>query len=1115
MSLENLTPDDLDYVQRLGFDPPGFRPGMPVTEAPIGLRRMLRVEGIGRLARPEAAELSDGAAPSEPATTDLIVGLYNYKVPLAFAVGAESARVAVRLGTWLPSGASPTIVDQNAQILATGLQSLHPVVDVVPDPPVTGEWELGGMVLGIPAPRPAAGGDDVAPLDRLLRALRGTSWSAMVLAQPIDEVVLRDLRLRLINEMRSVQTDTKVNGVPSPLADSYDKLLGSQLETLSQGQGLGAWRTAVYLLGDATGYHRLASLWRGVFSGERSLPEPLRVWDRQDVPMLAASWSMLDPDESAPSPGLYRHLFQQQTLLTSTQLAQYVQLPRLETNGFAITRVPDFDTVPPSVGPGVGPSVGAVTPPGAGATAPAPPLVLGTVVERQHVGAVPYGLASDQLTRHAFVTGTTGSGKTNTVFHLLRQVAGQGTPFLVVEPAKTEYRVLLRDPLFGAGLQVLTLGNENGAPFRLNPFEVPPGIPVGVHLDLLRSVFTASFGMWTPLPQVLESALYGIYADRGWDVTLDANRCLGEGDDRAAAFPTLTDLVRKVEDVVPTLGYEEKVTGDILAALRTRLNSLRTGGKGRMLDVRRSVPVGELVARPTIVELESMGDDDDKAFVMGLLLIRLVEHRRTQGDAAGLRHLLVVEEAHRLLANTSGAARPEEGEGDVRGKAVETFTNLLSEIRAYGQGVVVVDQVPAKLAPDVVKNTNLKVAHRVVAGDDREVLGAAMAMRPHQAGSLATLPVGRAAVFADGQDAPLLVQVPPSKGGTGTWPTLDEVRAQMVRQRIESAAGPLLASDDCDERCLADPRACEVARALVDEPAVRRAFGRCLLSAVLTVGGLERTWPDVAAVVGPRRPPEVDGPAVLRSLARHGARALADRRGARGGWTFGQRASVAALIDRALLAVLDGGSPDEPVAELRAALLALQAPRGGDGLGPFQGCATIWDDRPGPCLCRWPVAEMVAGRGFETEWDDARSEDRARPEGGRPAAWAVCQDVAYQLVEFPGGADPGLDAELADAAQRTALCFGQQMFAAEEWSHAASQRLMFSELLAEAVGEDEDEDEPFDDGEGVVDDAIDDEGADGPDAGADGAETAEADGDQDLPADPVTVDAAGEVDDAR
>jgi hypothetical protein len=157
--------------------------------------------------------------------------------------------------------------------------------------------------------------------------------------------------------------------------------------------------------------------------------------------------------------------------------------------------------------------------------------------------------------------------------------------------------------------------------------------------------------MWTPLPQVLEVCLHEVYADRGWDVATNTNYRLEPDDDRWLSFPTLSELLGKVDDVVDELGYDEEVTSDIRAALKTRLNSMRSGAKGRMLDAQRSVEMAELLGNASVLELEGLGDDDDKAFVMALLIARLAEERRVQGEAPSLRHLLVVEEAHRVVAN--------------------------------------------------------------------------------------------------------------------------------------------------------------------------------------------------------------------------------------------------------------------------------------------------------------------------------------------------------------------------------------------------------------------------------------------------------------------------------
>ena len=123
-----------------------------------------------------------------------------------------------------------------------------------------------------------------------------------------------------------------------------------------------------------------------------------------------------------------------------------------------------------------------------------------------------------------------------------------------------------------------------------------------------------------------------------------------------------------------------------------------------MLDTAKSIPIRELLGQPVVFELEDIGDDDIKAFVIGILLVQLYEYRKAAGGSHQLLGVLVVEEAHRLLKNVPS------GEGNnSRAKAVEFFCNMLAEIRSYGQGILIADQVPTKLASDTIKNTNLSL----------------------------------------------------------------------------------------------------------------------------------------------------------------------------------------------------------------------------------------------------------------------------------------------------------------------------------------------------------------------------------------------------------------------
>ena len=246
----------------------------------------------------------------------------------------------------------------------------------------------------------------------------------------------------------------------------------------------------------------------------------------------------------------------------------------------------------------------------------------------------------DDLSKHAIIVGVPGSGKTNTCFGLLAQIAQQGIPFLVIEPAKSEYRQLIDDPNFKVKPTVITVGLEKVAPLRLNPFEVPAGIPVQSHIGYLKSLFSAAFVLYPPMPYVLDLAIQEVYEDRGWNLVRDQNMRAG-GYTGPRLFPTLDDVADKVRVVIDRMNYDERIRMDVTAGLIARLDQLRSGGgNGPMLNTRHSISSEELFGRPTILELKEIVNDDEKAFLMGLILIRIYEHpgkhrRCSRGRMAG------------------------------------------------------------------------------------------------------------------------------------------------------------------------------------------------------------------------------------------------------------------------------------------------------------------------------------------------------------------------------------------------------------------------------------------------------------------------------------------------
>jgi DNA helicase HerA-like ATPase len=380
-------------------------------------------------------------------------------------------------------------------------------------------------------------------------------------------------------------------------------------------------------------------------------------------------------------------------------------------------------------------------------------IPLGDVIDAAGRVVTTMTVSRDTLTRHAFVAGATGSGKSQTIRHLLEGLTAASIPWLVIEPAKAEYAGMagrLESPATASpassSVAVIRLGDPDAVPLSLNPLEPEPGFPLQTHLDLVRALFLAAFEANEPFPQVLSQALTRCYTSYGWDLALS---------EAGTQYPTLADLQTTARAVVDDIGYGAELAADVSGFVDVRLTSLLLGTPGRFLGGGHPLDVADLLGRNVVLELEDIGDDQDKAFCMGVVLIRLIEHLRVRSasdpSTSGLRHVTVVEEAHRLLkASTDGTA----------GHAVEMFAGLLAEIRAYGEGIVVAEQIPSKVIPDVIKNSALKILHRLPAADDRETVGATMNLDTPQSRAIVSLPPGQAAAFTDGMDRPVRIQIP-------------------------------------------------------------------------------------------------------------------------------------------------------------------------------------------------------------------------------------------------------------------------------------------------------------------------------------------------------------------
>ncbi|MFC7619032.1 ATP-binding protein [Microlunatus sp. GCM10028923] len=359
-------------------------------------------------------------------------------------------------------------------------------------------------------------------------------------------------------------------------------------------------------------------------------------------------------------------------------LAALLRPPERELPGLRMTEPHTFDVTPEPVGE---------------------TIRLGTVLDQARSAAGDMAIGEHTLNRHLFVCGATGGGKSQTIRHLLTEATRSGIPWLVIEPAKAEYaRMAQRLTGLGSAVTVIRPGDPRVPPAGMNPFEPAPGFSLQSHVDLLRASFLAAFEAQEPFPQILAAALTRCYEELGWDLTLGEPAHPG----RRLRYPTLGDLQRVAAAVVTEIGYGKDIADNVRGFIDVRLGSLRLGTTGRFLEGGHPLDFAELYRRNVVLEIEDVGDDADKAFLIAVILIRLSEHLRVaarDGTRPGLAHLTVIEEAHRLLR-----AAPV-GQTGAAAHAVELFASLLAEVRSYGEGLIIAEQIPSKLTADVIKNT--------------------------------------------------------------------------------------------------------------------------------------------------------------------------------------------------------------------------------------------------------------------------------------------------------------------------------------------------------------------------------------------------------------------------
>lgn len=506
--------------------------------------------------------------------------------------------------------------------------------------------------------------------------------------------------------------------------------LEKQLERLDECESIGMWDFAAYFLGEsAAETETAASMYRSLVSGNQTGLElaAVNTWtDEEQVEEISKYvCNFIHPVFSYKfhdSSTIRETLVDATALASTNELAIQFGLPRKSVKGLPVIEHALFAQEVLSE------------------NASEDKMDCITIGEVNHFGRItetPVKLDLQSLSMHTFITGSTGSGKSNTVYQILSQLSKKNVKFLVVEPAKGEYR-----NIFGKDKNVSVYGTNPmlNELLRINPFSFPKEIHIYEHLDRLVEIFNVCWPMYAAMPAILKDAIERAYVKAGWDLRKSKNKYADN------LFPNFIDVLQQIDVVMEMSQYSSDNKGDYKGALSTRLRSLTNGING-LVFTSDEISAEDLFDKNVIVDLSRVGSSETKSLIMGLLVMKLQEHRVATCTEmnAKLNHVTVLEEAHNLLKRTS-TEQSSEG-SNLLGKSVEMLTNAIAEMRTYGEGFIIADQSPRLLDMAVIRNTNTKIIMRLPEYSDRELVGRAASLNDEQITEIAKLSKGVAAIY--------------------------------------------------------------------------------------------------------------------------------------------------------------------------------------------------------------------------------------------------------------------------------------------------------------------------------------------------------------------------------
>ena len=511
------------------------------------------------------------------------------------------------------------------------------------------------------------------------------------------------------------------------------KRIDKQLERINMFESNGLWDSCAYFVAykqDKDVSETAATIFRSIMQGDDSGIEKSSVntWYNANVNKILNSISTLQHPDFEYDSSTY---IKPTSLISSSELAIMMGLPRKSVPGFPVIEHA---------------ALGKEVVKTSSDYEKTNELPIGNIFDQGEEQVNPVSLSVESLTGHTFVTGATGSGKSETIYSLINGLKKQGKCFLVIEPAKGEYKKVFGNAnVFGTNPKISKL-------LHINPFKFPKDVHVLEHIDRIIEIFNACWPMYAAMPAILKDSILAAYENIGWDLFNSENKYSPE------LYPTFADVLAELKNILNNSEFHDDAKGNYKGALETRIKSLTNGIVGEIFSYNEN---GDevLFDEDTIIDISRIGSQETKALIMGILIMRLNEYRMSKGEQpnSSLKHVTVLEEAHNILKNSTTNQNIEGG--NVAAKAVEMISNSIAEMRTYGEGFIIADQSPNAVDISAIRNTNTKIIMRLPETEDRKTAGKASAMKDNQIDEIAKLPTGVAVVYQNNWEEPVLCKI--------------------------------------------------------------------------------------------------------------------------------------------------------------------------------------------------------------------------------------------------------------------------------------------------------------------------------------------------------------------